>query len=201
MTKVESIISDAKDIHLENAAGKIQIEKSTDGKSTLSYIKKEWKEWCQLHHKEEDGKLSIKTENTSFTGEGGCLLHWTLKLNEDSQLRIDQAAGQVSGNGNLKSLNLNLAAGDFTWENATMPITAKVAAGRIKLENFSFPAEGTSTLSSGAGDISVTSPEGSPVSTTIQKAIGMSKNDFSDENKSHKLSIQVAVGKASHTKI
>ncbi|MCR9204850.1 MAG: hypothetical protein NXH75_09745 [Halobacteriovoraceae bacterium] len=190
-----------KEINLSNHAGSITILNSESDVNTYSFEKREWKEWCLLHHKEEGEKIGIKVENTSFTGNGGCLVDWTITLNKDSSLTLEQAAGMIKGTGTVSNLTINLAAGDLKWEDGNMPFTLQVAAGKVTLKNMNFPTLGESSISVGTGSVSVSSPEKAPVSTEIQKAIGSESNDFSENKNGHKLSIQVAVGKANHSKL
>lgn len=190
-----------KEINLSNHAGSVTILNTDSDVSTYSFEKREWKEWCQLHHKEEGEKIGIKVENTSFTGNGGCVVDWTVSLNKDSSLTLEQAAGTIKGTGTVANLSINLAAGNLQWEDGNMPFNIQVAAGKVSLKNMDFPSKGESSISVGTGNVAITSPEKAPVSTEIQKAIGSESNDFSENKNGHKLSIQVAVGKANHSKI
>lgn len=187
-------------MRLANHAGKVVIKTTSSHESSFSYQKKEWKEWCLLKHKEEGGKVGIQVENTSFTGKGGCVLEWEVSLSQETSLVLDQAAGSIAGVGALKLLTINLAAGDLKWKDGNMPFTMNVAAGKVTLENMNFPTEGVSLVYVGTGSVDISSPESTLVTTEIKSAIGSESNDFSTNKNGHKLTIQVAVGKANHFK-
>jgi len=184
-------------VNIQNHSGKITVN-ITSGEQSLRYKKLEWREWCSLSHKVENQTTYVLIENTSFTGSSGCELEWTLNLNSSTSLVIEQAAGTISGSGALKSLQVSLAAGELTWVESNMPIQVEVAAGRVKWSAAGWPSEGKSSIKVATGDIEVKSPKNALVGTTITKALGVATNDFKSSGKGHELSIEVAMGKASH---
>jgi hypothetical protein len=159
---------------------------------------KDWREWCELGNKDEAGELVIEVRNTSFTGDSGCEVHWTLSLSKDVNLSINQAAGNVSGSGKIEKLSLELAAGQLTWSEMNMFLSVKLAAGNVDLTATGWPNKGSSKISVATGNISIKSPKGSSVSTEISKAMGVSSNDFPVGKKDHSLKIELALGKANH---
>lgn len=107
----------------------------------------------------------------------------------------------IKGSGKLNHLNISLAAGDLKWAKGDNSFDLKVAAGKVTLENMSFPKTGESSISVATGSVSLTSPADAPVYTEIEKAIGSETNDFSTNKNGHNLKIKVAVGTANHSKI
>ena len=199
--KAETIIANTKikNISLSHPAGKIDV---LNGNQAMAKVeKKEWREWCILHHKEENGTLKLMVENTSITGQGGCVIHWTLTIPETGNLNLNQAAGSIKGEGKLSSLKIQLAAGNLTWKNGNMPLGIQVAAGNVDMKNMTFPGTGESLIQVGTGNLSLTSPKGQKVTTTIDNAIGKENNSFAQKVKGHLLKLKVAVGKVSHKAI
>jgi hypothetical protein len=199
--KAETIIANTKikNISLSQGAGKIFV---ANGPAVLAkYEKIEWREWCLLHHKEEKGTLKLMVENTSITGQGGCVIHWTLTVPETGNLNLNQAAGSIKGEGKLSSLKIQLAAGNLTWKNGNMPLGIQVAAGNVDMKNMTFPEKGESIIQVGTGNLSLTSPKGQKVTTTIDNAIGKENNSFAQKGMAHKLKLKVAVGKVNHKAI
>lgn len=200
--KAETIIVESsaiKNITIDNPAGKITTV--VGDRVTAKFEKKKWREWCILSHIEKNGTLLLKVENTSITGQGGCEVFWTLTLPEQGHLKINQAAGMVTGVGALASLRVQLAAGNLEWKKGNMPLSLQVAAGAVNLKNMSFPAQGESVIEVGTGQISITSPKETPVTTTTTNAIGKEDNDFQAKQKGHLLKLKVAVGKVGHKAI
>ena len=199
-SKTMAIITNSKTIRLSNTKGSIIVKIAEAGKdqSTLSYVKKEWREWCEIGDKDEDGVLLIKVRNSSFTGDSGCELEWSLTLRPDVSLEIEQAAGNITGTGALKALSIKLAAGQLTWSKMAMPVSIEVAAGNIELQAQHWPEEGSSNISVATGNVSIKSPKGANVSTQISKAMGIVTNDFPPKQGGHSLKIDLALGKVSH---
>lgn len=199
LERSETILANSteiKNILLQSEAGEIKVKNGA--KAQAQFIKKEWREWCVLSHKEESGTIKINVENTSFTGDGGCKLDWVLTLPLEGVLTIKMAAGSIEGEGKLAALKVQLAAGNLSWKDGSAPFQLQVAAGSINLENMSFPKEGESSIEVGTGQIKITSPKGSPVTTVTEKALGQATNDFQEEVEGHKLKVKVAVGQVSH---
>ncbi|MCF8059463.1 MAG: hypothetical protein K9K67_09215 [Bacteriovoracaceae bacterium] len=197
MTKKESILTQQKIIEIKNDTGKVNV--TVGEKVSLEYEKKDWREWCLLHHKEEGDKIIIETENTSFTGENGCELNWNLQLTKDSILKLTQKAGKIEGLGAIESLDVTMAAGSLDWTNGNMPLIVKISAGSINLQDMLWSNEGKSSITLSTGNVEITSPKEAQVTTKVLTNVGMSKNDFNVEGKKHLLEINVAVGKVSHT--
>lgn len=199
LEKSETIFANApevKSILLNNELGEVEVLNGEKAKA--QYFKEEWREWCVLSHKEENGAIKINVENTSFTGDGGCKLKWVLTLPIDGVLTLKMAAGTIKGEGKLSALKVQLAAGNLSWKDGKAPFQLQVAAGSINLENMNFPKEGESSIEVGTGQIKITSPKDSPVTTITEKALGQATNDFKEEVDGHKLKVKVAVGQVSH---
>ncbi len=185
-------------VSLINQKGTIDIVESTSNNSVLTYTMKEWREWCEFNHRDDNGKLSIEVVNTSFTGDSGCEVEWNLSLAKNTSLSIELAAGNIRGSGQIARADIKLAAGQLKWNQMSMPVSIELAAGNIEIEAKDWPVKGSSKISVATGNISISSPRGSAVSTQVSKAIGMSDNDFPAGRPGHKLTLEIALGKASH---
>ncbi len=199
LKKTETIFAnsaDIKNISLNNDAGEIEVRNGPTAQA--QYVKEEWREWCILAHKEESGTIKINVENTSFTGDGGCKLKWILTLPPEGVLTLKMAAGTIKGEGKLSGLKVQLAAGNLSWKDGFGPVVLQVAAGSVQLDNMSFPKEGSSSIEVGTGQVKITSPKETLVTTTTDKALGQVINDFQENREGHQLKIKVAVGQVSH---
>lgn len=179
--------------------GKITVKNSN--KNELSFQKKRWREWCILHTKDDKGILKVMVENTSFTGNDGCELVWELSISKNTELTLSQDAGTIKGDGSLKDLKINLAAGNLVWENSFQPLTVQVSAGNVEFKNAQFPKSGKSKINVATGNVALTSPSESPITSLITTAVGPGENQFSEKKDGHTLEVNVALGKASHTKL
>lgn len=203
VVKVESILSLAPKLRIINDKGEIKVDSTMGSKeNVLSYEKKNWKEWCVLHDKEEKGIHTVEVENTSFTGEDGCELLWKLNLTPNTELELKQRAGKIEGRGSLFDLKIQQAAGKLSWIDSDMPIQVEMAAGKVEWQAQSWPKKQSSSIEVAAGSVLVKSPKNATVVTKISNAIGKEKNEFEKSQKDfHKLEIEVATGKAQHISI
>lgn len=202
LAKSLSILTLTPRINLINDAGDIYIDTTTGAKENqLSYEKKQWRQWCVLHDREEKGERIIEVQNSSFTGSDGCKLIWHLSLTKDSELKIKQKTGTITGKGKIFSLDINLDVGKIFWKKSDMPIHIKVEKGAVLWEADAWPMNQKSTISVASGSVVVESPKNASVTTHISNLEGShnDKNDFSaQDTRYHQLLIEMAAGKVLH---
>jgi len=201
-TKSISILTLAPKISLTNDSGDVYIDTTTGSKEgQLTYEKKQWRDWCVLLDREERGMRTIEVENSSFTGSNGCELAWHLKLTKDTELKIKQRTGTITGKGKVFDLNINLTRGKIFWENSNMPIQIHLEKGAIRWEASAWPQNQKSTISVASGSVIIESPKNATVTTHISHSIGTAndKNDFSTQHSGyHQLLIEMAAGEVIH---
>ncbi len=195
-----SIITLSPKIELSNVQGEINIDATSGLKENLlQYEKVKWEKWCLIHDRDEKGTRIIEVENTSFTGEGGCELKWTLQVNPNAEMELKQASGKISGKGEIFDLKIKQASGSISWEKSNMPMHIELAAGKIEIDADGWPKNQKSSIEVAAGSVKIESPKKATVTTLIDSAIASEENDFSTEDKdNHLLSIKVATGSIKH---